>query len=112
MKQRLLITLFLILASFCVKAQNTNPLPPGLTLSSSGLLSGTPTTAGTYSFKVQVCDTETPPQCSQVTPFQITIYAPVVIGTSSPLPAGAVGIAYQVQFAATGGSGTYSWSTQ
>src|ERR1700730_7386382 len=33
------------------------PLPPGLTLSSSGLLSGTPTTVGTYPFTVQVFDT-------------------------------------------------------
>src|ERR1700724_1062126 len=31
-------------------------LPPGLTLSSSGLLSGTPTTVGTYNFLVQVQD--------------------------------------------------------
>lgn len=31
-------------------------LPPGLTLSSSGVLSGTPTTPGTYTFRVQVKD--------------------------------------------------------
>ena len=31
---------------------SADPLPPGLTLSSSGLLSGTPTTAGSYAFEV------------------------------------------------------------
>lgn len=31
-------------------------LPPGLSLSTSGVISGTPTTAGTYNFTVQVID--------------------------------------------------------
>lgn len=35
-------------------------LPPGLGLSSSGVISGTPTTAGTYNFKVSVTDASTP----------------------------------------------------
>ncbi|MTD16023.1 hypothetical protein GIS00_18975 [Nakamurella sp. YIM 132087] len=40
--------------SWTVVAGST--LPPGLTLSGSGLLSGTPTTAGTYTFSVRVDD--------------------------------------------------------
>src|SRR5207302_1565898 len=35
----------------------TGTLPPGLSLSSSGALSGTPTTAGTYKFTVTATDT-------------------------------------------------------
>ncbi len=35
-------------------------LPPGLTLSASGEISGTPTSAGTYGFTAQVADSETP----------------------------------------------------
>jgi hypothetical protein len=31
-------------------------LPPGLSLSSSGVISGTPTTTGTYNFTIQVVD--------------------------------------------------------
>lgn len=31
-------------------------LPPGLTLSTSGVISGTPTTAGTYNFTILVTD--------------------------------------------------------
>jgi hypothetical protein len=37
-------------------ASNTGTIPPGLTLSSAGVLSGTPTSAGTYSFGVTVTD--------------------------------------------------------
>ena len=36
-------------------------LPPGLTLSASGLISGTPTAAGTFPFTVQVQDVSAPP---------------------------------------------------
>jgi large repetitive protein len=35
--------------------------PPGLALSSSGLISGTPTAAGTYQFQVQAADSQSPP---------------------------------------------------
>lgn len=52
--------------SLAITADSGNPaytfsvsagsLPPGLSLDSSGLLSGTPTTAGTYPFTVQVID--------------------------------------------------------
>jgi hypothetical protein len=35
-------------------------LPPGLTLSSSGMISGTPTNAGTFAFTVQVTDSSSP----------------------------------------------------
>lgn len=40
-------------------------LPPGLTLSSSGVISGTPTTAGVYNYTIQVTDTT--PLSSSVT---------------------------------------------
>jgi hypothetical protein len=36
-------------------------LPPGLTLSSGGVISGTPTTAGTTGFTAEVVDSDTPP---------------------------------------------------
>ena len=39
-------------------------LPPGVQLTAQGLLAGTPTPAGLYSFAVEVCDSTTPqPQC-------------------------------------------------
>jgi pseudomonalisin len=57
-------------------------LPPGLSLSSSGVLSGTPTTSGSYSFSVTVTDST---GASATQSFQITITAgtPGGVGGSS-----------------------------
>ena len=43
-------------------SKKNGTLPPGLTLSSSGLLSGTPTTKGTYTFTAKVTDSSHPVQ--------------------------------------------------
>jgi hypothetical protein len=54
-------------------------LPPGLTVNADGTINGTPTTAGSYFFSVQVSDA-TPfrfaPSAVQVKQFQIVILAP------------------------------------
>jgi hypothetical protein len=41
---------------------SSGSLPPGLTLSPAGVISGTPTTTGTYAFGVGVSDSSSPPQ--------------------------------------------------
>ena len=46
-------------------------LPPGLTLTSSGLLSGTPSAAGTYGFTVNASDSYSPPVAQQT--FSLTV---------------------------------------
>jgi len=43
---------------FVLPTGTSNPLPPGITLAKSGLLAGTPTTPGAYSFTVQVVDSK------------------------------------------------------
>ena len=40
----------------------TGALPPGLSLSAAGAISGTPTAGGLYSFSVQATDSDSPPQ--------------------------------------------------
>jgi len=74
--------------------------PPGLNLSTAGVISGTPTTAGTYTFTVQVRDSQGRTDSRQ---FSITIAQaslPGITGASiSPNPASpgrAVTISYQV----------------
>jgi len=42
-------------------------LPPGLKLSGAGVISGTPTTAGTYSFQVRVTDSSSPANTTTAT---------------------------------------------
>jgi hypothetical protein len=47
-------------------------LPPGLSLSSGGEISGTPTTSGTYSFTIDVVDSTTPTALDGSQPYTMT----------------------------------------
>jgi hypothetical protein len=85
-------------------------LPPGTSLSTSGALTGTPTTLGTYQFQVFVDDTTT---ASANQTFSITIVEPaLVITTATPLPGGVIGSPYSTTFAAVGGRPPYLWSAK
>lgn len=97
---------------FTFSAQGVSPfnpsaLPPGLILSANGALTGIPTTAGMFSFVLDVTDPN-----QNVTQFQysITIYQEPAITTQSPLPNGLVDVPYSEQIAATGGVPPYVFS--
>jgi hypothetical protein len=100
-------------------------LPPGLRLSSSGVVSGTPTQAGGWSFWVNLSDQD-PPSASWCRPstaqrqFTITIGgaggggpAPTPTSTISittaSVPEASAGSPYSLTFAASG-TGTKSWT--
>ncbi len=83
-------------------------LPPGLSLSRAGVLSGTPTAAGNSVVSVAVADSQQPPSVANAG-LSITINAVLQITTTS-LPNGNPGIAYSVTLAATGGLAPYSWA--
>jgi hypothetical protein len=88
-------------------------LPAGLSLSATGAISGTPTTAGSYNVTVKVTDAAA---------YQATAVVAIVIAaatcqncgglgiTTTSLPAGTVGAAYSATLAATGGTPSYTWS--
>ena len=89
--------------------------PAGLTLSQSGVISGTPTAAGTASFNTTVTDSANPTR-SNTKSFQITIFEPPPplpppprISTVS-LPSGTRGQPYGSVLAATGGVAPLRWS--
>jgi len=91
-------------------------LPPGLGLSSSGVLSGTPATAGSYTFTVQVKDSA---GASTVQTFTLTVSPQLLIITIpallpsgvAPLPSGMIGVPYPLLvFSATGGVAPYFFS--
>jgi len=83
-------------------------LPGGLTIASSGNISGTPTTAGSFTFQVTVRDSA---QGSASSSFTIRITAAALAITTASLPAGTVGTAYTATtLAATGGTPPYAWS--
>ena len=82
-------------------------LPPGLTLASSGNVSGTPTAASSFTFQVKVSDSQ---QASATGSFTIRITPAALVITTSSLPAGTVGTSYTATLAATGGTPPYTWS--
>jgi hypothetical protein len=81
-------------------------LPPGLSLVGS-VIKGTPQTAGAYSFTVRVAD-DAGNSAQQA--LSLTVVLPPVKVTTTSAANGTVGVPYSQPLAATGGTGTYSWS--
>ena len=86
-------------------------LPPGLTLS-KGLISGTPTTEGTYPFQVQASlDSRKHLQTYTLTVRKpLAIVAPKPFATSPQPTQWEVGVPFSAKLAASGGTGTWTWS--
>ncbi|MFB3828392.1 MAG: beta strand repeat-containing protein [Bryobacteraceae bacterium] len=82
-------------------------LPPPTTLNSSGVLSGTPNSAGTFNFTVTVTDS-----AKQVATkgFTVIIGAPQLTITTGSLPSGTVNVPYSAALSASGGVPPYRWS--
>src|ERR1022692_913812 len=87
----------------------TSGLPTGMSLNSSGVLSGTPTTSGTFSLLVTVTDSAAiAPVAASYT---VTVTAPTVTVTTSQLVPGVLNVVYPATtLAATGAKGPYTWS--
>ncbi|HEY1239558.1 MAG TPA: putative Ig domain-containing protein [Bryobacteraceae bacterium] len=84
-------------------------LPPGLSLgATNGVISGTPSAAGSFNFTVMAVDTKLDTGSQGYT---VNIKNdPVTITTASPLPGGQVGAPYAQGLTASGGSAPYTWS--
>ncbi len=82
-------------------------LPPGVDFSSAGLLSGTPTAEGSFTFVVKAAgggaatDTETE---------TLTVRQPLTLTAALGAAKAEVGMPFSSQQSAGGGSGTYTWS--
>jgi Putative Ig domain len=87
---------------------NSGSLPAGLSLSSGGVISGTPQTAGTSSFVVKVTDAGSNTALSGS--LSITVTSNLTVTTSGAMAGGNVGVAYSQPLAATGGYGAYTWA--
>jgi hypothetical protein len=86
-------------------------LPAGLTFDpTTGVISGTPTAAGSTTFDTDFTDSASPPQTAPVQSLSITVVGSPSITTPSPLPDGQVGVAYSTPIATTGGIGPFTWA--
>jgi len=90
-------------------SRSSGTLPTGLSLSSSGVISGTPSAAGSFSFTVKVTDAAAASVTKSLS-ITVTTGTPALSITTSSLPDGAAGTAYSQTLAASGGSPPYTWS--
>src|SRR5262249_11707142 len=88
-------------------AVSDGSLPPGLTLSSAGLLSGTPTTPGYFFFWVSATDARgwISRQSYSISIAEVRL----AIGPSS-LPEGKIGIIYRQRLTGSGGTAPYRFA--
>ncbi len=86
-------------------------LAPGLALSSSGQITGTPTQAGSFSFTVQVTDSSSPAKnATQRLNLTVAPTGTSIQVTTTSLASGQVGSGYSATVAASGGTTPYTWS--
>ena len=84
-------------------------LPAGLSLSTGGVIGGTPTALGSTTFKVQVTDAQTPTAAVATASKNVTVNKPLAVATTT-LTAGSVGVPYSASLTATGGVAPYTWT--
>jgi hypothetical protein len=91
---------------------DSGSLPPGLTLNpTTGVISGTPTTTGSFTFTVKVTDS-TPGQHATATTANcgITIAPPDMTAQCASATTGKVGVAYSSFITVTGGTSPYTFA--
>ncbi|HEY5381893.1 MAG TPA: putative Ig domain-containing protein, partial [Acidobacteriaceae bacterium] len=89
-------------------------LPAGLQMSSSGVISGSPTAAGTFNFSIVVSDSGSPVQ-TQTVGLSLTVQtvsgAPSLLTiSSSALGSAQMGASYSAALSAAGGTPGYTWT--
>jgi hypothetical protein len=86
-------------------------LPTGLSLSSSGVISGDPTVSGTFAFTPLVTDSSAAPggPATAQAALSLTVVTAISVTTTS-LAAGSEGITYLEGIDASGGTPPYTWS--
>ncbi|MNW94848.1 IPT/TIG domain protein [compost metagenome] len=95
-----------------IYAISAGALPAGLSLSSSGLLSGTTHVTGSFPFSITVTDSSTGVGApfSATNSYTLAVAAPVLTLTPASLAAIRVGDAYSQTFTAAGGVAPYAYS--
>jgi uncharacterized protein YjbI with pentapeptide repeats len=84
-------------------------LPPGLNLTTNGILTGTPTQSGSFNLSITANDTSASPQTTTVQ-FTLQVNNAALAITTASLPNGLVGAAYNSPIVTTGGTQPVSFS--
>jgi hypothetical protein len=85
-------------------------MPNGVTLSSAGQFSGTPTVPGTFGpYVFKVTDSASTSATAMSASMSITIGAATLSVTTGSLPGGTIGAAYAATLTAAGGVAPYTW---
>jgi len=87
---------------------SSGDLPPGVSLTSDGALSGLLTAAGSFEFTVKVSDANHL-KAQQALTVQV-VESPITITSANHLPYGVQGLAYSTTLAAQGGNEPYTWT--
>ncbi|AIY41596.1 Fibronectin type III domain protein [Collimonas arenae] len=91
---------------------SSGSLPAGLSISAAGLISGTPTAAGAFTFTVGVLDSTTPTALSTTKTYSMTVAVPTMVLAPASPPAGTISLPYSQQMSTTGGTAPYSYAIQ
>jgi prepilin-type N-terminal cleavage/methylation domain-containing protein len=92
-----------------VYSWNATGLPPGMFISSGGVISGTPTASGNFTVNVTVTDSASP-SASKSRSYTLRINGAPSITTPSPCDV-KKGKAFTITLTATGGTGPFTWTS-
>jgi hypothetical protein len=84
----------------------TGTLPPGLSVAADGTLTGTPTTAGTFTFTVSATDLN---GCHGQRTYSLSVCAPITLAPTT-IADGTTQSSYNVTISASGGTPAYSYA--
>ena len=82
-------------------------LPGGVTLAATGIISGTPAVTGSFSFTVTATDSESR---AANKPLSINVAAPPLLVAAIPALETLMGLSFNYQLSASGGTAPYTWS--
>ena len=88
-------------------AITSGSLPNGMTLNSAGVITGTPTVAGTFNFTVTVTDTN---NFTGNQPYTFTLAPPTISLNPTTLPTPLLGVGYSHMISANGGTTPYTFA--
>jgi len=95
---------------FGTAGPSASTAPPGLALGSGGQLTGIPSQLGTFTFFVQVNDSDKVNPQSDIRSFSLTVSPAPTIPSAGLLPGGTVGVPYQTTLTVKDGTPPFIWT--